>query len=103
MKYIQLKLLLWVIFLFAAVSACAQEKFTISGFVKEVSSGESLLGANVYVKEGLQGTSTNAYGFYSMTLPKGNYTLVISFVGYVERQFSIALDKDIHQNISLEN
>src|SRR5207237_3877533 len=50
-----------------------------------------------------QGTSTNQYGFYSITLPKGNYTLVVSFIGYVEQQFNIELNKDVHQNISLEN
>ncbi|MCX6291889.1 MAG: TonB-dependent receptor [Bacteroidetes bacterium] len=78
-------------------------KYTISGFVKEASSGESLLGTNVYVKEGLHGTSTNAYGFYSLTLPKGNYTLVVSFIGYIEQQFKINLDKDVRQNVSLDN
>lgn len=103
MRKIFLRVFSLVAFLFLCFNVSAQDKFTISGYVKEASTGESLLGTNVYVKEGLQGTSTNAYGFYSMTLPKGNYTLVISFVGYIEQQFKIKLDKDVRQNVSLEN
>src|SRR5689334_1818100 len=99
---------LFSVFLFPAMLcfanvSFAQEKFTISGYVKEASTGENLLGTNVYVKETLQGTTTNTYGFYSMTLPKGHYTLVVSFIGYVDQQFPIQLDKDLRQNISLDN
>ena len=57
----------------------AQKNFTVSGYVKEAETGESLLGANVYVKETLKGAVTNSYGFYSLTLTEGNYTLVISY------------------------
>jgi hypothetical protein len=58
------------------------EKLTVSGYVKDNKNGEGLIGASVFVKELLTGTTTNTYGFYSLTLPKGNYTLVISSVGY---------------------
>ncbi len=103
MRCFHLKLI--PLFLFSSLSlhSAAQERFTISGYVKEASTGESLLGANVYVKESLQGTTTNAYGFYSMTLPNGNYTLVVSFIGCIEQQFSITLNQDVRQLISLEN
>ena len=99
---LSLKFIFPVILFLSCEHLHAQEKFTISGFVKEASSGESLLGTNVYVKENLQGTATNAYGFYSITLPKGNYTLVVTFIGFIEQEFSIQLNNDVHQNVSLE-
>ena len=58
------------------------DKLTVSGYVKDNKNGEGLIGASIFVKELLTGTTTNTYGFYSLTLPKGNYTLVISLVGY---------------------
>jgi hypothetical protein len=74
---------------------------TISGFIKEESTGETLLGANVYVKPTLQGTQTNQYGFFSLTIPEGKYTLVISFVGYEEQQTEINLTHDIQKTFEL--
>ena len=58
------------------------DKLTVSGYVKDNKNGEGLIGASVFVKELLTGTTTNTYGFYSLTLPKGNYTLIVSSVGY---------------------
>lgn len=86
-------------------SVMAQEKssgrFTISGYIKEESSGEVIIGANVYVKETLQGTSTNQYGFYSLTLPKGTYNIVYAYLGYQEVMKVVVLDKDQRINVSL--
>ncbi|OQA12021.1 MAG: TonB-dependent Receptor Plug Domain protein [Bacteroidetes bacterium ADurb.Bin397] len=76
-------------------------KHTVSGYVKDQNTGEYLIGANVYIKELLKGTSTNQYGFYSITVEDGNYQLVISFLGYKEQVIPIELNKDIRQNISL--
>ena len=55
----------------------SQEKYTISGFVSHIENGESLIGVNVLVKEKLIGTTSNTYGFYSLTLPEGSYRLLI--------------------------
>ena len=55
---------------------------TVSGYVKEAATGESLLGANVYIKETMKGTVTNQYGFYSITVPSGEYTLAVSYLGF---------------------
>lgn len=80
LKFIQKPLLLLY---FLPLGLFAQsEKLTVSGYVKDNKNGEGLIGASVFVKELLTGTTTNTYGFYSLTLPKGNYTLVISSVGY---------------------
>jgi len=76
---IKLKLLLLFILFTTAVTA---QKVTLSGYLKDAKNGEALIGATIYVLELKQGTATNSYGFYSLTIPKGNYTLQISFVGY---------------------
>jgi len=73
---------LGLIFIFlASFSLKAQSNFTLSGYVKDASTGEYLPGANVFIKEILKGTSTNSYGFYSITVPKGNYTLAFHLWG----------------------
>src|SRR5204863_9266109 len=97
-----LKLLAFV-FLFSSTAflSSAQQKYTISGYVKEASSGESLLGANVYLKETLQGTQTNQYGFYSLTVAEGKYTIVYSYIGFEEQRFEIDLTQNLQKNIDL--
>ena len=74
------------------------EKSTVSGYVKDSKNGEGLIGASVFIKELLTGTTTNTYGFYSLTLPKGNYTLVITSVGYRKSIRDIKLND---QNVTL--
>ena len=84
-----------------SISGFAQNKFTISGYVNNESSGENLIGVSVYEKENFKGTTTNTYGFYSLTLPKGDYTLVFSFIGLKEQTLQIDLSKNIKKNIKL--
>ncbi|HEY6162413.1 MAG TPA: carboxypeptidase-like regulatory domain-containing protein, partial [Bacteroidia bacterium] len=94
--------------IFCLASACfvnAQDntaKFTISGYVKDSATGESLIGTSVYLKETKKGTTVNVYGFYSLTVEQGDYTLVISFLGYKDYEQSIKLDKDLRINVSLQ-
>ncbi|MBI5219287.1 MAG: TonB-dependent receptor [Bacteroidia bacterium] len=78
------------------------QKFTISGYAKDKATGENLIGANVYVKEIAKGTTTNKYGFYSLTLDKGEYTFIVSFIGYKDYNQKLSLNKNIAINISLE-
>ena len=66
------------IFSFSTISIKAQEKFTLSGTISEEKSNESLIGVSIYIPELQTGTTTNEYGFYSITLPKGTYKIVIS-------------------------
>ena len=51
------------------------QKHTISGYIKDASSGEDLIGANVIITSEKKGTTTNTYGFYSLSLPEGKYTV----------------------------
>ena len=68
-----------------SISIFAQNKYTISGYIQDASSGENLIGVSVYEKDNFKGTTTNTYGFYSLTLPEGNYTLAYSFIGLKEK------------------
>lgn len=76
----------------------AQSKFTISGSVKDFAKGEELINATVRVKDQSIGAKSNEYGFYSLTLPTGKYTLVISASGFVNQEKEI----DLNQNIKLD-
>ena len=86
-----------------SISVFAQEKYTISGYVKEAETGEYLIGASVYIQENMQGVSTNQYGFYSLTVDEGSYTLDISFLGLKSIQQKINLTEDKRINVSLIN
>lgn len=79
------------------------QKFSISGTVKDAKNGEGLIGAPVSIKE-LPGTgvATNVYGFYSISLPKGKYTISISYLGYATVNKEIELDKDIKLDVDIE-
>jgi hypothetical protein len=94
---------LWALLTFWAISfgAFAQEKFTINGYVKEASSGEGVIGASVYVKEKGTGVATNTYGFYSITLPKGSYTLVFSSVGFQQLTKRVELNSNEKLDVEL--
>lgn len=80
----------------------AQNKYTISGYVKDAQTGEYLIGANVYIKELLKGTVTNQYGFFSVTIEQGKYSVVSSFIGFKNYSVAVDLKKDTRLNISLE-
>lgn len=77
------------------------EKFTLSGFIRDQLTGESLIGATVLVKETQTGVISNSYGFYSLSLPAGNYIIVFSYIGFEPLERQISLDKSIQQSISL--
>ena len=74
---------------------------TLSGHVKDQQSGEELIGANIYMKGKPVGTSSNAYGFYSITLDPGTYTFVFSYMGYISREKKITLNSDQTLNMEL--
>lgn len=56
--------------------------YTLNGFIYDDITGETMIGANIFVKELEIGTTSNIYGFYSLTLPEGSYEIVVSFIGY---------------------
>lgn len=78
------------------------DKVSIAGYVRNASNGEALIGATVYVKEIQGGSTTNMYGFYSITLEKGDYTLEFRYVGYTGMSREIKLEENMELNINLE-
>ncbi|WP_066223077.1 TonB-dependent receptor [Formosa haliotis] len=95
-----MKLKLSVCFILLSTLFYAQENFTVSGTVKDFANGESVFGASVYLENTSTGTITNAYGFYSISAPKGTYKLVVSYLGYITISKDIELNSN--QNISFE-
>ncbi|MFT3739736.1 MAG: TonB-dependent receptor [Breznakibacter sp.] len=82
----------------------AQSKYTVSGTVSQESSGETLIGVTVVVVEKpTVGVATNEYGFYSISLPNGNYTLRFSYVGYNQESVSVKLDSNITVSINMSD
>ena len=80
----------------------AQEKFTLSGIITDEINGETLIGVNVIINELKTGTVTNEYGFYSITLPKGTYTVTISYLGFGDVNESISLEQNIRKNFTIK-
>jgi hypothetical protein len=94
--------LLLIFLSFSVLSAFGQKKYTISGTIKDKATGEQLIGATVRIKELPQnGTATNSYGFYSLSAPKGEYTLLFMYIGYETISQQVSLTKNQEINISL--
>lgn len=80
----------------------AQETYTISGYVQDANSGEKLIGANVYDAETYEGSITNTYGFYSISLPPGSKQITFSYIGYADQVMTVDLKSDQTLVINLE-
>ena len=98
------KIITTILSAFASISlVCAQQKFTVSGTIKEKKSGEALIGATVHIAELPRvGAVTNAYGFYSIEAVPGTYTLITSFQGFKQDSIKITLNKNVSLTIELE-
>ena len=79
----------------------AQRKYTLSGTITDSASGEKLLGVNVIVKGTQMGATTNAYGFYSLTLPQGDYTLQVAYLGFKTIEETLHLKGNLRRNYKL--
>lgn len=77
------------------------KSYTISGHIRDAGTGEALIGANVYVRELGIGTVSNAYGFYSLTLGEGKYTIGYSYVGYEPQEYLIEFEENLTRDIEL--
>ena len=97
------KTALFILCLFVASGVFAQTKHTISGYVEDVETGEKLIGANVYDARTLSGTTTNVYGFYSLTLPADSVRLAVSFIGYETDFMDIDLTGDRSINFEMQS
>lgn len=91
----------FLILFFLAANVCYSQKSTISGTVKSKTKGETLIG--VTIRAGNSATTSNEYGFYSLTLDNGKYSLEFTAVGFQSKTEEITLEKDIKLDILLED
>ena len=83
-------------------TSAQEKKFSISGEINDAKNGEELIGASVSVPALKLGVATNAYGFYSLSLPAGTYEIEVSYLGYVTEKKSINLNQNLKQNFELK-
>jgi outer membrane receptor for ferrienterochelin and colicin len=95
------KVFLLLLLILFVIPALPQEKYTLSGYVSD-EHGEMLTGVYILIPGTTLGTVTNNYGFYSLTLPKGNYLIRFSFVGYKLKELQIDLVNSQKYTLSLE-
>lgn len=97
------KILYLLIFLFTnSLLSQAADKFTLSGHIRDASNGEELINATLFVQELATGNVSNVYGFYSITLPKGDYKISFGYVGFETQTKAINLTADQRLDIDLK-
>ncbi len=79
----------------------AQPSKMISGMITDASTNETLIGATIYLPDLQTGTETNSYGFYSLTVPEGEHTLIVELSGYVTWSEKITVTENLKKNIAL--
>lgn len=90
-----------LLFCLGIPNAFGQQEHTISGVVSDLNTGETLIGVNVLIPELRAGVITNAYGFYSITLPQGTHELIYSTLGYTIERRTIELNTSMVIDIAL--
>jgi hypothetical protein len=97
-----MKKILFFYFLLTATLSMAQQRNVLSGFIKEKGSKELLIGASIAIPKYKTGTTSNAYGFYSISLPADTFELIVTYVGYSPKAYRVDLRNDTELNIELE-
>ena len=93
--------LLFLLLVLTNLSLFGQTTFTLNGTIRDASSNETLNGVNVIINELQTGTVTNTYGFYSISIPEGNYTITLSYLGYNTTSQNISITTKTTLNFSL--
>lgn len=97
--------LIWMLLSLLCATPGFSRKFTMSGYIQDAASGERLLYANIFEPRLQMGTTSNNYGFYSLTLPEttgDSLTIVVSYMGYQRWQQKISLTKDFWLTVKLQ-
>ena len=97
----RLRLIALTCLLMSSINFAFAQKFTLSGYVKDASNGEELIGASIYLTELKTGSITNEYGFYSIKINQGTYTVKISYIGYQTITKTVNLNKNQKLNVEL--
>jgi len=82
-------------------AAPKKEKFTLNGYFRDATNGEELIGGTVFILQTGSGSNSNAYGFYSLTLPKGHYHLTFSYLGYESQEAEVQLSANKRLDMEL--
>jgi len=91
-----------IILLFISAIPMSAQKYALSGYMKDKSNGEGLIGATAYIQELKTGVVTNSYGFYSLSVPKGKYNVVFSYMGFQSQTQTIDFSKSQHLNVMMD-
>src|SRR5690554_7340727 len=94
---------LFLVFTLISFTGFSQSKVTLSGYLKDAQTGEGLFGATVYIAEIKSGTTTNLYGYYAISLPKGTYSVTYNYLGYVSVDKEVNLDRDKVVSIEMQS
>ncbi len=95
------KLIVLLICLMGIWANVKSQSYTLSGYVKDVSNGEELIGATVYVDEIKSGTVSNTYGFYSISLKKGKYNIKVAYLGFQPIEYEVDLSNSMNKNFQM--
>ncbi len=96
------KSFLFLLLLCCTQLALAQNKFTLSGYIKDSKNGETLIGATVKAEgQAALGTQSNDYGFFSLTLPSGSYNIIVTSIGYDEKIIALTLNSNQQLDIQM--
>jgi hypothetical protein len=96
-----MKKILCLVCVVISISLNAQQKVTLNGYIKDSLTGESLIGANLTIKGVNKGVTTNQFGYFSITLSKGDYEIECSFIGYHTKSAAVGLDSSKQLDILL--
>ncbi|WP_270090236.1 TonB-dependent receptor [Sphingobacterium sp. SYP-B4668] len=93
---------LLLLLLLSILEVCAaQTNYTVSGYVRDGATGETLIGAIIQGEDPTQLTRTNNYGYYSLTLPSGAHKLTYRYVGYTSNEINLTIVDNVKQNVEL--
>lgn len=95
------KISIFLIIILTTFTSFSQEKFTLSGTITDFKNNETLIGVNIYIPALKTGTTTNEYGFYSLTAPAGEHQIEITYVGFQTVQKTVNLNQNIKMNFGL--
>jgi len=95
------KLFVLIIVLLSPFLMQAQNRFTVSGYIKDSLNGETLIGATVAVQGKTKGISSNQYGFFSITLEEGEYFFICSYIGYQSKIIAVKLNGNVQLNFTM--
>jgi hypothetical protein len=95
------KIIFLFVLLLSTLHSFSQEKFTLSGTISDTNSNETLIGVNILIPELKTGVTTNEYGFYSITVPRGIYKVQITYLSFQTVEETIDLNKNTKKNFKL--